>query len=114
MVAGMPKPKKITTTVRKLTATAISGYVRDGCEFTAASMSGVVGAVADVGRLDGDWLTYYREDRDRMDYTILSYATPIAWHCEDGWTVVTRTYSKSSARHQALTNQLYPRADRRT
>ena len=100
--------------MRKLTVTALTSYARDGHEFTAASMSGIRGAVADVGRLDGEWLTYYREDRERVDYTILSYSTPIAWHCDDGWTVVTKTYGKSSVRHQALTNQLYPRRERST
>lgn len=109
MVIGMAT-KRITTTVRKLTPAAIAAYVRDHCEFRAASMSGVCEAVPYLGRLEGsEWEDRYREDVPRIDYTILSYATPIAWHTEGGWIVVTATVS--SPRHQAITAQLYPRAE---
>lgn len=110
MVIGMDQPEKIITSVRKLTARAITGYVRDGCEFEAGQMSGVVGAAPD-GELRGKWLDIYRRDRERVDYTIMSYSTPIAWHREGGWTVATYAYSK---RHRALVEQLFPRAERRT
>lgn len=55
-----------------------------------------------VGWLKGDGLAAYERDMDTIDYTVVSYATPIAWHTpERGWVVVDRNFSQSSSKHQA-------------
>lgn len=36
------------------------------------------------------------------DYIVYSYATPIAWHGKDGWTVPDALYSATTSKHQGL------------
>jgi hypothetical protein len=55
------------------------------------------------GRLEGDVLAMWREDKPQVDYVIYSYATPIAWHTSDGnWVVPCVKYSNTTTRHQSL------------
>lgn len=53
------------------------------------------------GHLRGHAQRAFYADRDRIDYAILSYSTPIAWHTPDGWTVVADTFSMTTSHHQS-------------
>jgi hypothetical protein len=56
----------------------------------------------------------YCEAVDEIDYFVLSYSTPIAWHVTDstgknnwypetgGWYIVGSTFSQTTGRHQSL------------
>lgn len=56
-----------------------------------------------AGRLTGTALANYTEGTDErlIDYVVLSYSTPIAWHMPGiGWTYVDRDFSPTTGRHQ--------------
>lgn len=36
------------------------------------------------------------------DYIVYSYATPIAWHGKDGWTIPDTKYSVTTSNHQNI------------
>jgi hypothetical protein len=98
----------IRTTLRKLSASDITRYARNGEEFTAAAMSGVVGAT-DTGRMPEANALAYRSTN--VLYTVRSYGTPIAWLTPAGWIVSDVKYSATtSTRHQPIVRQLFPRA----
>lgn len=57
-----------------------------------------------AGRLTGTALANYNEGTDErlIDYVVLSYSTPIAWHMPGiGWTYVDRDFSATTGRHQS-------------
>lgn len=54
-----------------------------------------------TGRLDSHEIDAYYRDRATMDYIVYSYATPIAWHSENGWHVVTQKFSSTTSKHQS-------------
>lgn len=58
---------------------------------------------AETGQLNADGRDAFRSDRDRIDYIVYSYSTPIAWHTVDGeWFVVAQKFSNSTARHKSI------------
>jgi hypothetical protein len=60
----------------------------------------VNGAPFWTGRLPDGWVDWLRGAKG-VDYIVYSYATPIAWHSEDGWTVPNVKYSMTtSTKHQ--------------
>jgi hypothetical protein len=57
------------------------------------------------GYLSGDDLDQFRLDMLNIDYVVMSYSTPIAWHWtgEDGstgWHVVAQKFSATTSKHQ--------------
>lgn len=89
------------TTLRVIDAYRIRRYADAQIGFTAANMSGRTGPMGGPGRLEGASLNAYIADRDRVDYVVYSYATPIAWRRLDGtWCVVEQKFSPSTSRHQ--------------
>ena len=81
-----------------------AGFTKDalaGKPFkTYGSLYGVDYA-SGAGILSGHALRTYMADRDQIDYTILSYRTPIAWRTRDGqWTKVVDSFSVTTAKHQ--------------
>jgi len=67
--------------------------------FTASALSGAAGKRYETGRLNIDErATYAAAD---IDYTVLSYGTPIAWHTADGWYIVGQKFSQTTSRHQS-------------
>lgn len=55
-----------------------------------------------LGILPLVWTDDYMETRDRIDYVVYSYATPIAWHLNTGeWVYPDVRYSASTQRHQS-------------
>jgi hypothetical protein len=87
------------TSLRAISREKIAEWAEAGEEFTAASMSGVVGYYG-PGWLDREWADRYYADRDRVRYTVLSYATPIAWLTPEGWVIVTQDFSPTTTQHQ--------------
>lgn len=53
------------------------------------------------GWLSGEDRDRFDADRDRMDYVVVSYATPIAWATPEGWYVVGERFSVTTSRHQS-------------
>lgn len=57
----------------------------------------------DSGRLSGVDLDTFREDTAAIRYVVWSYATPIAWWCEDkGWHKVAQKFSVTTSKHQGV------------
>lgn len=55
-----------------------------------------------TGYLPGDWARTYTARRHVIDYVVLSYNTPIAWHdTEAGWVVPDVHYSRTTSVHQS-------------
>lgn len=55
-----------------------------------------------LGMLPAEWQTEITDSvrRGTLDYVIMSYATPIAWHdSQTGWTVPRVHYSVTTSRH---------------
>ncbi|TDC01139.1 hypothetical protein E1091_03470 [Micromonospora fluostatini] len=69
------------------------------------AMSATTGKVWDAGRLSDDDRKAFEADRDGagITYTVLSWATPIAWVTTDGTVRVPDTYySRTTSTHQGL------------
>jgi len=67
------------------------------------SLSAHVGAAQSTGRLSGAELDAYREARnnDKIDYTVMSYGTPIAWVLIGGDVIIPATsYSRTTTAQQ--------------
>jgi hypothetical protein len=92
------------------THSRIHQAILGGEEFVAGHMKAVkpyMGSPATLpyspGRLEGNVLAMWREDKPQVDYVIYSYATPIAWHRSDGnWVVPDVKYSNTTTRHQSF------------
>ena len=70
--------------------------------FTASALSAVPYPAITSGRLAGEDLAAWREHGVNSTYTILSYATPIAWHSpERGWYLVQQKFSVTTSKHQS-------------
>lgn len=82
-----------TTSQRK-----IAPFMLFAKPFTASALTGRTGS-GDVGRLYGALLDRYRADRDSIAYTVLSYATPIAYLTTDGrWVALPGRYSVTTSK----------------
>ena len=78
-------------------------------EFDANSARGRAYGTTDTGRL------YVRapESLRSADYTVWSYATPIAWHHPGtGWVIPDVKHSSTTSRHQSILRRALP--DHRT
>ena len=63
------------------------------------SMRGEKGSPSSHGRLPSEYVE--KLAGHKVDYTVMSYATPIAWHHEGGWEYPDVSYSSSTSKHQA-------------
>lgn len=96
----------IRTTTRSIrTATAI----RDREDFRTSGA--LYGESTSLGRYDSGLLSgpdldkFYADCRD-IDYVVMSYSTPIAWHVKDDegnerWHVVSQKFSPTTSKHQS-------------
>lgn len=75
-------------------------YIATRQEFKASALSGHVSSWQDTGRLDTVEELRYRSVQDSIDYIVMSYGTPIAWHYEAGWYVVEQKFSVTTSKHQ--------------
>jgi hypothetical protein len=70
-------------------------------DFEGSNLSGQsVSYTPDSGRMS-------RDEADRMasekpNYVVKSYATPIAWHGEKGWSMAKDKHSSTTSRHQSV------------
>ena len=67
---------------------------------THGALSGDVSAFGTLGQLGYDEREAWYRDVNDIDYVVMSYATPIAWHTPNGWHVVTTKFSATTSRHQ--------------
>ena len=75
---------------------------RDPFQSHTGSFSGVSDPSAHSGRLAASDADLFQQDAGVIDYTVYSYATPIAWHTPDGWTVLGSRFSPTTSRHQSV------------
>ena len=57
------------------------------------------------GWLNHQELMQLEADHADIDYTVYSYATPIAWHTPRGWHVVAQRFSVTTSKHQSKVRQ---------
>lgn len=94
-----------------ITGADAPAYIAARRPFRASNLRGTDSAPAYVGAA---WFTptesaAYHRDWPHMDYVVISYATPIAWHTSDGrWHTLERTFSPTTRQHQrAVLSALY-------
>lgn len=75
---------------------------------TGGSLQGVAGKPGTLGRLNDDERAQYFVDADSIDYTVLSYGTPIAWHTStedmhsNSWHIVEQRFSVTTSNQQSV------------
>lgn len=81
-------------------------YIAQRVDFIASSLAGRTDAPYGWGRLIARDCQLYRAAQPRIDYVVLSYGTPIAWHLPDyGWHIVDTRFSHTTSRHQSKVRQ---------
>jgi hypothetical protein len=57
-----------------------------------------------TGMLDGYDMSEYRNKYEDIDFVVMSYQTPIAWHYKsaDFWYIVRSKFSVTTSKHQTL------------
>lgn len=76
---------------------------RASFQSTTGNLRGVRYAVGYTGQLSENHADAYRSAGQEIDYTVISYRTPIAWHTRsDGWVVPEVKYSQTTTRHQHI------------
>ena len=93
-----------------ITLTRAPDYVagREAFQITTGAMRGVEGPVSHFGQLPEAVIARYRAVREDIEYTVMSYATPIAWFAGDGWIIPEVKYSPTTSRHQGIVRQVAP------
>ncbi len=68
---------------------------------TYGNLEGRSGSVFHTAWLPEPFASEYRERRGHITYTVMSYATPIAWHDDErGWTMPDARYSVTTSKAQ--------------
>jgi hypothetical protein len=75
-------------------------YITTRQEFRASALEGLSGRTNSYGRLDTEEVAQYESVKDSIDYVVMSYRTPIAWHSAEGWYVVKQKFSVTTSKHQ--------------
>jgi len=65
---------------------------------STGTIRGIVGPPDDLGQLPPDWVDQFPSSG--IQYTILSFATPIAWLHDGRWTMPDVRYSQTTTIHQ--------------
>ncbi|MFI6512895.1 hypothetical protein ACIBCT_35300 [Streptosporangium sp. NPDC050855] len=79
---------------------------------TAGAFQAMAGVPSGTGRMPKDERERFETDRPQITYTVLSYATPIAWVLENGETYVSDTYySPTTTKHQSRVRVYLNRAN---
>ncbi|RJL24025.1 hypothetical protein [Bailinhaonella thermotolerans] len=66
------------------------------------TITGIRGPAATTGRLPRDLAEDYRAYAGDIEYTVLSYRTPIAWVVRDRIVIPPVRYSVTTSRHQSM------------
>lgn len=75
-------------------------YIRARVPFYCGNLNGTASPYG-VGVLPTAWRDVFYAERNRIDYAVYSYSTPIAWHVPgEGWTVPAVSYSNSTGKQQ--------------
>lgn len=76
--------------------------IRDRVPFkTHGALSGdKFNGYGDTGRLNTEERNRWYADVNNVDYVVMSYSTPIAWHTDAGWYQVAQRFSVTTTRHQ--------------
>jgi|Laugrefa1bdmlbdn_1035148.scaffolds.fasta_scaffold02141_14 hypothetical protein len=69
-------------------------------DFYASALMGHSGRSNTYGMLNPEEIEKYEAVRDSIDYVVMSYRTPIAWHSSEGWYVVSQKFSVTTSKHQ--------------
>jgi hypothetical protein len=81
-------------------------YIATRQEFTASALKGVNvnerGILGGFGRLNAEEFAQFKQVETSVDYLVMSYDTPIAWHTAEGWYVVAQKFSVTTSKHQNL------------
>lgn len=77
-------------------------YVTNRLDFRASALEGLDGRTNTYGRLDAEEVAQYEKVKESIDYVVLSYRTPIAWHSAEGWYVVAQKFSVTTSKHQGI------------
>jgi len=77
-------------------------YVTNRLDFRASALEGLDGRTNTYGRLDAEEVAHYEKVKESIDYVVLSYRTPIAWHSSEGWYVVAQKFSVTTSKHQGI------------
>ena len=76
---------------------------------TSGSLSAIAGAADSTGRMEGTDALEYSSDRlnDKIAYTVISYATPIAWVTTDGEVKIPDAGYSATTRQQLTVVRAY-------
>lgn len=77
-------------------------YVTNRLDFRASALEGLDGRTNTYGRLDAEEVAQYEQVKESIDYVVLSYRTPIAWHSAEGWYLVKQKFSVTTSKHQGI------------
>ena len=69
-------------------------------DFIASALMGHDGRSNTYGQLNAEEIQQYEAVKDSIDYVVMSYRTPIAWHSVAGWYVVSQKFSVTTSKHQ--------------
>jgi len=102
---------------KRITKRQAAEYIRNREEFqiSTGSLRGFAAWSASFGKLPEADVARYREQRCDVDYTVMSYGTPIAWHVSgSGWTIPDVKYSRTTSAHQGIARRAMCWPDRLT
>ena len=77
-------------------------YIENRLDFRASALEGLDGRTNTYGRLNDGEIAQYEQAKESIDYVVMSYRTPIAWHSGQGWYVVAQKFSVTTSKHQNL------------
>ena len=77
-------------------------YIENRLDFRASALEGLDGRTNTYGRLNDGEIAQYEQAKESIDYVVMSYRTPIAWHSAEGWYVVAQKFSVTTSKHQNL------------
>ena len=75
-------------------------YIENRLDFRASALEGLDGRTNTYGRLNDEEIAKYEQVKESIDYVVMSYRTPIAWHSAEGWYVVAQKFSTTTSKHQ--------------
>lgn len=91
--------KTITRNIGWWVLAEILNYRSEPFANSTKSFTGYPGRPTDFGRLPMEW--HDKAASPTIDYTIYSYATPIAWRDNGEWIIPDVKYSVTTSRHQS-------------
>lgn len=88
--------------MKQVTQQEAGYYVSNRLDFRASALEGLDGRTNTYGRLNAEEVANYERVKDSIDYVVMSYRTPIAWHSVEGWHLVAQKFSVTTSKHQGI------------